>query len=370
MMKTKASAAAAAAAVVEKNVELLNDQLFFDDDDDDDEMEKEEDCYFDFKHYKTWQKNCKQEVMKLRMDASPIDFNLANEAARTYRNKKKQLTKDLGDDDDDDDKDSEQGEQDLEEMLIREQDSCGRNYKVNLDHSYASRRGEEELKAKQSAAKEYSYHFLYAACFSGEDKRIFNNLPKAVAVLSNSKRLFLGHLSIMFRCLDPCLAELTYTDTDSCIWSLATENLEDCLLPEMKQYWRRANIIADEGGLQSCHGKMKLEGTFVAGQFRTMKIYRLYKQSEETSNEKQFEPAYTRCKGVNRYIATRLPDSGFDSLDPQSIVVHRNALKPTRKGEIHVVHEARSVSVPFNLKRFVCNDGYHTLPFSSTCQQK
>ena len=359
----------------------LNDEIFdIDSDCDSTDDMKEEAAYFDYKHYISWQKNLKQEVVNLKIESSPIDHSLAIDSVRACKSKKKLFAASMelknadGADDDDDDEnfDSEQGEQDLEELLIKEKDLFNPNYAISLDHSYAkaaSFSSSSMTSSVDSKNKEYSYHFLYAACFSGEDKKIFNNLPKAVAVLSNSKKIFLGHLSVMFRCLDPCLAELTYTDTDSCIWSLTAEKLEDCLLPEMMDYWKKANIIANEGALVSCHGKMKLEGSFVAGQFRTMKIYRLYKQSDEIELEsKKFEPAYTRCKGVNRYIATRLPDSGFDSLDPESIVVHRNALKPTRKGEIHLVHEARSVSVPFNLKRFVCEDGYHTLPFFSTCE--
>jgi len=230
------------------------------------------------------------------------------------------------------------------------------------DHTYASR----EQNIVSSPKKSYSYHFLYLVTLSGEEKKINNNLAKAVAVLSNSKRLFLGHLSTMFRCLDPCLAELTYVDTDSCIWSLSKPSLESCVLANQQKYWESKNVMADERAKESCHGKMKLEGMFAAGQFRTVKIYRLYKEEEETSaheNHSALKAAYTRCKGVNRYIATRLPNEGFNSLHPQNIVVHRNALRPTKTGEIHIVHEARSVSCPFNLKRFVCEDGYHTLPF-------
>jgi len=283
--------------------------------------------------------------------------------------------------DDDDDDTFYRGDadyQDLESYLVlqAELDEAARDSakRLAVEHSYSrseasSSRGESARRRRRPGT--FEYHFLYAVCLSGEDKRIFNNLPKAVAVLSNSKRLFLGHLSSMMRCLDPCLAELAYVDTDSCIWSLTRERLEDCLLPSRAAEWRRLDLIADEAGSASCHGKMKLEGTFVAGRFRTMKIYRLYKIDEEKESEEKeggsrqrLFTAYTRCKGVNRYIATRLPDFGFDSSSSNRLIVHRNTLRPTRKGEILLAHESRSVSVPFNLKRKVCEDGYHTLPFS------
>ena len=244
------------------------------------------------------------------------------------------------------------------------------NVILHEDHTYAKT---PELSLLSSALmsatppRSYSYHFLYLVTVSGSEKKIFNNLSKAVAVLSNSKRLFLGHLSVMFQSLDPCLAELSYVDTDSCVWSLSKPKLEDCLLYCKRKLWSEKNIFADELSRESCHGKMKLEGMFVAGQFRTVKIYRLYKNEEELPNSDsvQLIPAYTRCKGVNRYIATRLPNEGFQSMNPTSLVVHRNALRPTPTGEIHIVHEARSVSCPFNLKRYVCDDGYHTMPFFS-----
>jgi len=235
------------------------------------------------------------------------------------------------------------------------------NLSLLSDHTYALPFTKE--KKIQNTQNSFSYHFLYMVSISGSEKTIFNNLPKAVGVLSNSKRLFLNHISVMLKCLDPCLAELTYVDTDSCVWSLSKKKLEDCILKTKRDEWISANIIADEKGTLSCHGKLKLEGMFAAGQFRTIKIYRLYKENEELEGKKMI-PAYTRCKGVNRYIATRLPNESFDSIHPQSLIVHRSALRPTQTGEIHMIHEARSVTCPFNLKRYVCNDGYHTLPFS------
>ena len=94
----------------------------------------------------------------------------------------------------------------------------------------------------------YDLQLLFAVEIPGKERRIFNNLPKAVAVLSNSKRLFFSHLNVMFRCLNPRLAELCYVDTDSCIWSFTYTRLEDCLLPERVEEWNAANIIADEAG--------------------------------------------------------------------------------------------------------------------------
>ena len=294
------------------------------------------DLTFNYSHYKEWRQNMRKGTLAQRSLNTPL-LNMVSS----------QLVPPPS------------GDRQKVEMAIEK----------HSDHTYAA----PFCPPMQKKSTSFSYHFLYLVTVSGEEKRIFNNLPKAVGVLSNSKRLFLGHLSTMFQCLDPCLAELTYVDTDSCIWSLSMPNLVQCLRPDKKQLWNQKQILADETGSKSCHGKMKLEGTFVAGQFRTVKIYRLYKEEEEKSgNEEEslkLQPAYTRCKGVNRYIATKLPNQGFDSQQPENIVVHRNALRPTKTGEIHIVHEARSVSCPFNLKRFVCDDGYHTVPFFYNCNE-
>ena len=241
----------------------------------------------------------------------------------------------------------------------------------HFDHTYARSAGggcsEETDKTKQSDVR---YTFLWAVVTDGSRKRIFNTLPRAVAVLSNSKRLFLGHLSLLFRCLDPRLAEICYVDTDSCVWSLSHSKLEDCLLPEQRSLWNRMCPVADENGPVSCHGKLKLEGLFDGGLFKTMKIYRLFTNEDggEGSALAQWSVAYTRCKGISRGAAENMPDSVFDPLVPPEgeahrLAFYRQALRPTRSGEIKLVHESRCVALPFNFKRWVTPDGIHTLPF-------
>jgi len=269
------------------------------------------------------------------------------------------------DDDDDDDEEEEERNRgdDDDDLLIVDSDRDDDN-----DVNEPAQDLEEELineievkDASDSRQARYRIDFLYAVALSGRNKTIMNNLPKAVAVLSNSKKLFLSHLDVMFRCLDPKLAEIAYIDTDSCIWSLSYPCLEDCLRVDRVQQWKDANILADEDGPLSCHGKMKLEGTHKVGHFKTMKIYRLFNQQEAGY---QLHTVYTRCKGVNRYVACRLPDSSFEAGSVDRTVIHRSALKPSRTGEMLITHEARSLAVPFNLKRFTCSDGIHTFPIS------
>jgi len=274
-------------------------------------------------------------------------------------NRKRPLSYGEADDDEEEEEEEEEEEdsiQDLEELLVRREEEVEEANEKEVDNDLPS-------------TKKFSlrrYEFLYAVSFSGELKSVSNTLPRAVAVLSNSKRLFLGHLNVMLRCLDPAKAELCYIDTDSCVFSLTFSDLTRCLKPSKLEEWQRANLLADETAELSCHGKMKEEGLFARGQFKTLKIYRLYTQEEREQEQKQLklEASYTRCKGIGRRVATKLPDSAFDSANVDRLVVHRNTLRPTRVGEIVMQHEARSLAVPFNLKRFVTSGALHSFPLA------
>ena len=215
----------------------------------------------------------------------------------------------------------------------------------------------ENLLNESSNRCRYKVHFLYAVTYSGKDRRVRNNLPGAVAVLSNSKKLFLGHILDMLQCSDPRLCELCYIDTDSCIFSMTHPDWQDCLLQNKLQYWNSKMVMADETADKSCHGQMKLEGIYTAGLFKTLKIYRLYDQL----NPFEF---YTRCKGVNRHIASKLPHVTFDSANIDRTVVTRTSLRPTPAGQICVTKESRNIAVAFNFKRLVSDNGIHTFPIS------
>jgi hypothetical protein len=178
----------------------------------------------------------------------------------------------------------------------------------------------------------------------------------------------------MFKCLDPRLAELCYVDTDSCIWSLSKESLENCLRPDRLTQWHEGGgVMADEAGDKSCHGKLKHEGTFEGGLFKSVKIYRLFNGSPDDDDDddgvapdrgfrQNWTVAYTRCKSVHRSTAEKLSDRVFDPLEaPSDFGIHRVVLRPTRAGEMAVKAESRSLPVPFNLKRLVAPDGLHTV---------
>jgi len=252
----------------------------------------------------------------------------------------------VADDDDDDDDDDE----DDPDVVFDEQREAENVLGLEGDRS-------EVAPADQNESFREEFRFLYAVEVPGSRRPIFNNIAKACAVLSNSKVVFLSHVHVMLQCLDPRLAELCYIDTDSCIWSLTYDRIEECLLPSKLDYWKRADILADESGTASCHGKMKLEGLFRAAQFKTVKIYRLYTADANKP--------YTRCKGIHKAIGERLPDQTFCSMIKDSRVVHRTVLRPSKAGEMFIGHESKSLSVPYNLKRYVTECGIHSFSFST-----
>lgn len=257
---------------------------------------------------------------------------------------------------------------DLEEMLV-----------TLREHNYCRSERSDAPTEKKGPHKKKVFRFLYAVSVKGDHKTVLNTLPRAVAVLSNSKRLFLGHLNTMLRCLNPGKAELCYIDTDSCIWSLSEKSLTNCLKEDKINEWYNANILADEQAERSCHGLMKLEGTYPGARFKNLKIYRLYQQleqfymDEDAQDKKNLalqnpSASFTRCKGISRKTAEKLPDITFEHKDVQKTIIHRTVLRPTRAGEIWMNHEAKSLAMPFNMKRRVTRNGIHTRPFETNSQ--
>lgn len=282
--------------------------------------------------------------------------------------------------DSDSEAETEQQEQpsgDISEQLVQEEEAAAAAVEVaRSDHTYSSVADfngdnystNRSYKTKMLSANwrkkaRYRYSFLYSVSVSGVGKKIKNCIPKAVAILSNSKTIILNHVNVMLECLDPALAELCYMDTDSCLFSFTHLRLEDNLLDEKREEWAEANILADESGPQSCHGKLKLEGTFRVGLFKALKIYRLF-SSRDFEREQKEKICYTRCKGVNRNIAKIIPNVVFERETVDKTVVHRSCLRPSRTGEMLIAHECKSLAAPFNLKRHVTADGLHSFPVS------
>ena len=102
--------------------------------------------------------------------------------------------------------------------------------------------------------------------------------------------------------------------------------------------------------------KMKLKGTHAGGLFKTSKVYCLF--SSPLAGD--FNEHYTRCKGVNKWIANRLDNDLFDTENWHSDVVNCTCLRPVRTGEIQLNHESQSLSIPYILKCRVVGGKRHS----------
>jgi len=339
-----------------RNSFLFDEAAVNEDDDDDDEEEEDDDE---------------------KVDDDENDFNLLMEP-----NERGMSASEYDSDSDADEPDEAEPQSsagDISEQLVQEEEEAAAAAAAieaaRSDHSYSSvaafngsdysknKNYKRMLSANWRKKARYRYSFLYSVSVSGVAKKIKNCIPKAVAILSNSKTIILNHVLVMLECLDPALAELCYMDTDSCLFSFTHLRLEDNLLEEKKRQWAEANILADESGPQSCHGKLKLEGTFRVGLFKALKIYRLF-SSRDFEREQKQKTCYTRCKGVNRHIAKMIPNTVFERETVDKTVVHRSCLRPSRTGEMLIAHECKSLAAPFNLKRHVTADGLHSFPVS------
>ena len=240
-------------------------------------------------------------------------------------------------------------------------------------------------------SEDYTFRYLFRLDLSGEGKIVQNAVCKAVAVLSNSKRLFFDRVLTLLDCLDPRKSETLYTDTDSILMSLSSDSIEQCLRPEKLELWRERSILVDETSVLSQHGKLKVEGYFSGARFRALKMYRLYHDAltmDEPDSSKRDSSCKdeTRCKGVSRRVAAQLTNSVFKTLTDNGeadgipdqetgrddvrfekknrTLVTRTSLQPTLAGEIVIVRQSKSMNGPYNFKRYVTSDGLHTLPLS------
>ena len=309
-------------------------------------------------------------------------------------------------DDDDDDEDPPQqlhsGEEEEEEDALDFDHSEMTGVRVEGEEDDADDFDDDELEEEGDVAelvcgdlgtrkpKKYDYKFLYAVTVTGRYKRIENCLPRAVSILSNSKRIFLGLVLSLLRAADPAKIEPVYCDTDSIILSATHPTLDENLLPGGAERLAAEGVIGEEGGATSIHGKLKLEGVFSAGLFRALKVYRLFgeeeleagaqeeeEEQEEVEEEeeeyncghpslKSLKSVYTRCKGVSRFTARSIGTHHFEPAPKRSVgglKVHRISLRPTRAGEMSVQLERKTLAQPYNFKRHVTPDGLHTLPF-------
>jgi len=149
---------------------------------------------------------------------------------------------------------------------------------------------------------------------------------------------------LMTQLLDPRLAELCYTDTDSCLWTTAYPTLEECLRPGADPEALRRLLVDPDSQLQQ-GGRLKLEGTYTSGLFRSPKCYALRNRLDE-------DASCRRMRSVARRTQALLHPHHFgQNPDTQGVVVGRVALRPTKGFQMTLQEEYQRTTHGFNFQR-------------------
>lgn len=179
--------------------------------------------------------------------------------------------------------------------------------------------------------------------------RIFNASQVAVQILSESRVMFMDKAMCMFKNLDGRKAQLAYYDTDSLVWCHSRKEFGDILLEESKprEAELRAFLFEDTTSPHSQAGKLKIEGQYTSGYFRSGKCYHL-SNNDEADDEKMI-----RMKGLQKKNHKYLKVEHFGT-DPWKNTPSCRTfnMKPTLGHEIHMVEESKSLGHSMNLKKY------------------
>ena len=186
---------------------------------------------------------------------------------------------------------------------------------------------------------------LFALTRTNLDAKICNVAQLAASVLSNSRVIFMGALSqLLTDLLDPRLAELCYTDTDSCLWATAHEDLEDCLREGVAPERLRSLLVDADSAVQQ-GGRLKLEGTFTAALFRSPKCYALTNRLDPSLDTRRMRSVARRAQALLQ------PHHYGQNPETQGVVVGRVSLRPTKGFQMTLQEEFHKTTHGFNFQR-------------------
>ena len=130
------------------------------------------------------------------------------------------------------------------------------------------------------------------------------------------------------------------------IFYATEEKLENCVLPELQDLFdrERSSIFEDPTSLQAQMGRLKHEGVYSAGWFRTIKSYYLKGRTDEESD-------LFRMKGVSQMVQRQMTDVEFHVGETDASYFHSFALRPSAGGEMTINLMRRQNNSCFNFKR-------------------
>jgi hypothetical protein len=232
--------------------------------------------------------------------------------------------------------------------------------KTLADRRNCNRSGIVQLTLLGATSPEFGQpDLLYAVTRRRPDANIRNVIQMSASILSSSRVVFLGMLRKFALLLDPRKAQLCYTgesdlllrvkfwndlvlsDTDSIVVATAFPSLVQCLRSEDAASVAELNSMFEDP-LSPLHqaGRLKSEGWYTAGLFRSAKSYFLSGKVD-----------VRRMRSVPRRVQQSLSASHFGQDSAKNTSVFRTkSLRPTLGLQVAVLEESRRISHSLNFK--------------------
>lgn len=181
-----------------------------------------------------------------------------------------------------------------------------------------------------------------------DQSKIENLAQGAANILCQSKMLFFAHLLYFLRVLDPRKACVVYKDTDSIFVFTREEKFEDNVRPSMRAFYERTreDIFVDEQSAHTQAGKMKLEGVYKGGLFRTVKSYMLLDSEDRVE---------IKCKAIGNVAKRQLEARHFlpptEGEEEDVISFWRLGGIPGESGELGMNVSGKKLPSRVNFKR-------------------
>ena len=195
------------------------------------------------------------------------------------------------------------------------------------------------------------YSLLYQCKYKQTNAKINNLLQLGAMILGHSRVSFYEQIQTLYEYFDDKMAENCYIDTDSMMWALASENILDCIKPNLKNDFTERvakNLFADTKSKKHQAGKLKIEGYYSSGYFKCVKHYIL--NPFHNSDLK----CLVKCKGLPNIIQQKLCNENFvtDSTDNQNLFFKHYKLHPTMGSEQMCISlKRRQMTNALNCKR-------------------
>ena len=211
---------------------------------------------------------------------------------------------------------------------------------------------------------------LYQLKYPLKDARISNTLHIGATILGNSRVIFYDHIYKLLTMLDPKKAELCYLDTDSVFFFVSSPEITSCIKEGQSQMFEneKSNIFGNPSSPHTQAGKLKMEGYYQAGIFRSVKNYILVPFDEK-------EPSLVKSKGMPKIIRNKMTvdsfhikprhqdkdSSGDDDQKSKKRKLQSDAeefyqhysLNPTMGEQIFIEIKRRKMSNALNCKRYL-----------------